>query len=81
MATVVPLVGLTVWAVFAMVGSVSHPTACAAQGSGKKCGCPVSSGEKILIECRSVDENACGACSVVTASGSREGRPCVTLAR
>ena len=44
--------------------------------SEKQCKCPVQPGEKILIQCNSVDPNACGACSVVLADGERAGRAC-----
>lgn len=46
----------------------------------KKCACPVTPDEKVLIPCGSVvDPGSCGVCSVITASGKRDGRSCITV--
>ncbi|GEM_PF-5010849 len=64
------------WAALSLGGA--SVSTCYAQG--KKCGCPVTSGERILIECQStVDTNSCGACSVITTDNKRSGRPCISI--
>ena len=56
------------------------PTCLAEAKGGKKCACPVSDKEKVAIPCSSVvDSSSCGVCSVVSASGQRDGRTCITL--
>lgn len=67
---------LLAWAALAPGDAVR--STCEAQ-PGRKCGCPMMPGERVLIECRSVDPDLCGACAVVTPGGQREGRPCVTI--
>lgn len=52
-----------------------------AQGqSQKRCGCPIMPDERVLLWCQSpLRPELCGACTVVTATGKRDGRPCVSL--
>ena len=76
-ALAIPILAIATYAMVNMGGPAL--ATCFAQSGHKKCGCPVASGEKILIPCNSVDSDSCGACSVITASGQREGRPCLAL--
>ena len=54
---------------------------CSVEAKGaKKCACPISDEEKVVIPCSSVvDIDSCGACSVVSPKGHRDGRSCVSI--
>lgn len=76
---VASLLGL---AILVFMPNASRAPTCLAEAKGgkKKCACPVSEKEKVAIPCSSVvDSSSCGVCSVVSASGQRDGRTCITL--
>ena len=48
--------------------------------SQKRCGCPVMPEEHVLLPCQDpARPERCGSCTVVTSTGKRDGRPCVSL--
>ena len=73
---VTPTVALAVYLTLHPLGDKG--SSCFAQ-SNKRCGCPIAPDEAILIPCKSVYPDQCGACSVTMANRQREGRPCLTL--
>ena len=53
---------------------------CLAEANTKKCACPLAPGESVFIPCSSVNNpDSCGACSVLSADGTRSGRTCITI--
>lgn len=78
--------GLALAACAALSITDASRSACAAQDASaegqslKRCGCPILPDERILLPCQHpVRPELCGACTVVTPAGKRDGRPCVSL--
>jgi len=78
--------GLVLAVCAALALSDASRPACAAQEtspegeSQRRCGCPLMPEERILIPCQDpARPERCGSCTVVTAAGKRDGRPCVGL--
>ncbi|MBI4354184.1 MAG: hypothetical protein HY595_03000 [Candidatus Omnitrophica bacterium] len=55
-------------------------TECLVEADTKKCACPLAPGESVFIPCSSANNHdSCGACSVLSADGTRSGRTCITI--